>query len=290
MSAYGTAFPATTGTSLTWSNNEVQTITKAGTWTSGTYTLEVVYPDGTSETTAEIALDADAATVKAALAALDNLTADDLTVTGGGLSTTPLVVTFGGAWANTAMPLILVGTASLVGGGTATAVHTAVGRLWTELPTAKKVEKLKRIHKTDSYVPQFAMGAQDSITTELSLSDLKFTIHETDLDALNIGLPSSLLATTPPGAGQVGMETLTSPSAEDIDDTLVQFALVYTGPDRGGFGQIRILYCCKRVLDEDVFAEQGKSRDLPLHFEVFNDPNHDDKPDQWLQYTLPAAS
>ena len=120
-----------TGTAIAQNNNEVQTITPAGTWTSGTYTLEVTYANGTSETTAAIALTATAATIKTALAALNGLTDADLTVTGGPLNATgpvvPVVITFIGAYANTPMAMILINVTGIVGGGTATVAETTGG-------------------------------------------------------------------------------------------------------------------------------------------------------------------
>ena len=73
--------------------NEVQTITITGTPTGGTFTLTFQ-----GETTAAIAYNATAAAVKTALvAASSDLTADDVTVTGGPGPGTPYVVTFIGS-------------------------------------------------------------------------------------------------------------------------------------------------------------------------------------------------
>lgn len=74
--------------------NEVQTLTATGTWSAGTYTLTVM-----GGTTTALAFDATAATVQAAVrlaveAANPTFEGDNITVTGGPLSTTPLVVTF----------------------------------------------------------------------------------------------------------------------------------------------------------------------------------------------------
>lgn len=70
---------------------EVQTLTESGTISGGTYTLTF---DG--ETTAAIAFDATAATVQAALEALDTVGEDNIVVTGGPVHTTPLTITFQG--------------------------------------------------------------------------------------------------------------------------------------------------------------------------------------------------
>ena len=81
----------------TGGTDEVQTLTKTGTWSGGTYTLTVL-----GQTTAAIAYDAVAATIQAAIRAAvalsddeaTRLIGDGITVTGGPLSTTPVVVTF----------------------------------------------------------------------------------------------------------------------------------------------------------------------------------------------------
>lgn len=70
--------------------NEVQTATKTGTWSGGTYDITVL-----GVTAEGVAYDASAAAVKAALVA-EGLDTDDVTITGGPLSTTALVFTFVG--------------------------------------------------------------------------------------------------------------------------------------------------------------------------------------------------
>lgn len=72
---------------------EIQTATKTGTWSGGTFTIALVR-NGETNTTPAIAYNATAATVQAALRALDNIGPAGVTVTGGPLSTTPMVFTF----------------------------------------------------------------------------------------------------------------------------------------------------------------------------------------------------
>lgn len=80
--------------------DEVQTLTKTGTWSGGTYILTVM-----GVPTAALAYDATAATVQTAvraaiaassLSAADKAIGDGITITGGPLSTTPLAFTFNG--------------------------------------------------------------------------------------------------------------------------------------------------------------------------------------------------
>lgn len=77
---------------------EVQTITPT-TVTAGTFTLTITNPiTSVARTTAAIAFNATAATVQAALEALDNVEPGDILVAGGPANTTPLTVTFYGAF------------------------------------------------------------------------------------------------------------------------------------------------------------------------------------------------
>lgn len=98
--------------------NEVQTITVDA--TAGNWNAQF---DG--ETTADVAFNVSAANLKVALAALPNLVAADLTVTGGpgdSGGTTPYVVTFGGQYAATNVSTLVVTDVTLTGGGDATSI------------------------------------------------------------------------------------------------------------------------------------------------------------------------
>jgi hypothetical protein len=263
------SLPAITGATVTWSNNEVQTITKDGTVSGGTATIEVVYPDATSETTAAIAYDADAAAIKSALAALSGLSASDLTVTGGPFSTDPVVITFGGTWANTSMGLCVVDDGSITGGGTLSCARTTAGRLWTEMPDVIKDVKVKYVHKETPHRPAFSSHPTGGTTIDIGVESIEFEIEESDLSAFNLCLASSLLAVTAPGAGQVGMETLTQPLAADADTAVVQLALNFKGPQGGtGWGIIDHYYRCKRIHDYTVSAGQGV-RTIGIKFQVY---------------------
>lgn len=89
--------------------NEVQTVTITGSPTGGTFTLT-----WNSQTTAGIAYNATAATVRTALEALSNIAPGDVTVTGsaGG----PYTVTFGGAYLGDDVAQMTASGASLTGG------------------------------------------------------------------------------------------------------------------------------------------------------------------------------
>ena len=102
--------------------NEQQTITITGTPTGGTFTLTY-----SGQTTAGIAYNASAATVKAALAALSNLDATDMIATGGALPGSAVTIEFTGTLAATNVATMTANGASLTGGTSpAVAITTPV--------------------------------------------------------------------------------------------------------------------------------------------------------------------
>lgn len=108
---------ASTGFYQAWATpvSEVDTITKAGTVTGGTFTITI---DGQVSTA--IAYNASNATILAALNNMPNIQPGDVVLTGGGVagvSTGALTLTFSGNRAGRAMT-IATGSGSLTGGGT----------------------------------------------------------------------------------------------------------------------------------------------------------------------------
>jgi hypothetical protein len=98
---------------------EVQAVTITGAPDGGTFTLTF-----SGQTTTAIAYNATAAAVQAALVALSNIAAGDVTVTGGPGPATPWAVTFAGAYIGTNVAQ-MTATSSLTGGTTpAVAVTT----------------------------------------------------------------------------------------------------------------------------------------------------------------------
>lgn len=94
--------------------NEVQTVTITGTPSGGTFTLTY-----SGQTTSSIAYNATAAAVQTALAALSNIGAGQVTVTGGPGPGTPYVVTFTGTLGGQNVNQ-MTATGSLTGGSTPT--------------------------------------------------------------------------------------------------------------------------------------------------------------------------
>jgi hypothetical protein len=99
--------------------SEVQQVAITGSPTGGNFTLTF---DG--QTTANIAYNANAAAVQSALEALSNLAPGDVTCTGGPLPTTPVVITFGGAYVGTDVTQMTADSTGLTGGTTPTATVT----------------------------------------------------------------------------------------------------------------------------------------------------------------------
>jgi hypothetical protein len=110
--ASGTGAPSA-GTS------EVQTLAVTGTPTGGNFKLQFK-----GQRTAAIAHNAAAAAVVAALEALSNIGSGGVTATGGALPGTDVVITFAGARAARAQPLITVVESALTGGTTPAAAVT----------------------------------------------------------------------------------------------------------------------------------------------------------------------
>lgn len=104
---------------------EVQTITKTGTVSGGDYTITIVQ---TGETTGDIAYDANAAAIQAAIDALPRVGAGNIVVTGGPISTTPATLTYSGPeFVGENVAQATVDSSSLTGGGTYGVTTTTPG-------------------------------------------------------------------------------------------------------------------------------------------------------------------
>jgi hypothetical protein len=100
--------------------NEVQTLSASGTVSGGTFKATW---DG--EQTASVAYNATAAQFQTALLALPNLSAGDVTVTGGPLPAA--VVTFKGNYASQDVSAITIDNTAITGGGTIVVAETTKG-------------------------------------------------------------------------------------------------------------------------------------------------------------------
>lgn len=117
------------GVDINWSDgtDEQQTLTKGGTWSGGTYTITVGTGLGAYTTTA-LAYNANAATIQAALEALASVGTGNVTVSGGPLSTTPVVITFTKQLGNKDVPMVSVDVTLVTGTApTCTPTQTTAG-------------------------------------------------------------------------------------------------------------------------------------------------------------------
>lgn len=291
IAAQSSTLPVITGATVTWSNNEVQSIIKSGTVSGGTCTLTFVHPTtGVEETTGNIAYDATAGTVQAALVALSGIGVSDVVCAGGPWPSSAVTITFQGDLANTPIDTLVVDNTAITGGGTMVVSTTANGRLWTELPDVVKDISIKYAHKAQPHQPAFSPHPTGSTTTHLGVESISFDIEESDLDAFNIGLAAALLATTPAGAGQVGTHTLTQPLPADADAGVYQLALNYKGPQGGtGWGIIDHYYAVKRNHAFDFKA--GESVRTPrITFDVFASSSNSYRCHKMYEYLSAATS
>lgn len=109
--------------------NEVQTLTRTGTVSGGTFTISLTL-EGRTGISQPIAWNATAAAVQAALvkvgASIGQLIkAGDIVVSGD--PATGIIITFQGRLANANLPMLVVNSASLTGGGSVTVAQTTAG-------------------------------------------------------------------------------------------------------------------------------------------------------------------
>jgi hypothetical protein len=112
---------------FTTSANDVQTVTVTGTPTGGTFNLRVYHPYTNASGVAVIPYNASNVVAEGLLRAILGA---NVTVTGGALPGTPLVLTYGGAFAQMPVTLAVLDANALTGGvtPTATIAHTTIGR------------------------------------------------------------------------------------------------------------------------------------------------------------------
>lgn len=102
--------------------NEVQTLAKTGTVSGGTF--KIIFQ---GQTTAAIAFGETAANIITALNLLSNVDSGDITATGGAAGTADVVFTFAGRYAGVDVPLMVVDSSLLTGGGSYNITLTTAG-------------------------------------------------------------------------------------------------------------------------------------------------------------------
>lgn len=142
--------------------SEVQTVTKSGTWSGGTFTLTVL-----GATTDPIAYDANAATIQAALVA-EGVPASYVTVSGGPIGSTPLTLTYSDTLGDVAA--VSCNTASVTGStpgatiatptpGVSSSRHEPM-RLGAPAPTGSLAWK----YQGPAYYDAFVAGTEYALT------------------------------------------------------------------------------------------------------------------------------
>lgn len=286
LAAEDVALPDLNVNTLDFENDEVQTITKTGTVSGGNFTLEFQHPsNGTSETTANIAYDANAATIQAAIIALSMFVSGDVVVTGGPASTNPIVLTFGGNFANTKMPLVAVEDAGITGGGSLASARTTEGRQWSEQPDISSAVEFKPVYEADDHHPVHLMHRTGDTPVAIGIDMVSYEISESDLDAHNIGYAAALKTTTSAGSGTVGREKLVAPGPYNIET--VQLLFQYRGPLETGWGILRRFFRAKRQPDQPFTTDNGL-RKVKIAWKIFADD--DGKCDEWYEYKAAATA
>ncbi|HEX8772598.1 MAG TPA: hypothetical protein VF735_03265 [Pyrinomonadaceae bacterium] len=154
----------TPGVTMNLARNEVQQIAKTGTPTAGTFTITY-----SGQTTTAIAYNASAATIKAALEALSNIAVGDVTVTGGPLPNTAIVVKFRGALAAQNLTQMTFDSTSVTGGTFAVSTTTQGSAGATELDSAPVSGSQINIYLDEAYNDIGTTEIEDNFTAQITL-------------------------------------------------------------------------------------------------------------------------
>lgn len=172
--------------------SEVQTITSTA--TGGTFTLSMTY-EGRTGTTAPIAYNASAATIKAALEGMQRpIAAGDIATVTGTMATS-IVITFGGKLANTNVPLMSIDNASMTG-GTASISQTTAG--------ANKTCAITRATGADLPLVSFVIGYTGDTASykkyyNQAINSVTLNINKGAISQIDIEVVGSTRYTSEPG-------------------------------------------------------------------------------------------
>lgn len=149
---------------------EVQTVTKTGTVTSGTFTITIVE---TGETTAAIQYNDNAATIQAAIAALASIEPGEIVVGGGPISSTPATFTYTGPYfAGKNVAQLTIDSSSLVGGGSYTVTTTTPGAdAVIDIPPAPAGATIADVYLDSSWAALGTNQLLHALTSELQIGD-----------------------------------------------------------------------------------------------------------------------
>jgi hypothetical protein len=166
--------------------NEKQSVTITGSPTGGTFTLTY-----SGQTTAAIAYNANAAAVQSALEALSNIGVGDVTVTGGALPGTAVVVEFTGALAGTNVSQMTA--SSSLTGGSSPAVTIATTQGGAAAQTNQ--ERAVTVAVADEDGAAVSSPTKQAVDTYLqSLREVNFAVHVIDPTYTAVNVTATLKA------------------------------------------------------------------------------------------------
>ncbi len=190
--------------------SEVQTLTKSGTVSGGTFKLSF-----RGRLTAALDHDSTAAEIVAALEALRTVEAGGVTATGGPIHTTPVVVTFAAQLGKRAVPLIALALNSLTGASANIGiVETTPGVDATALGAPKGatlIDSTHAVHYINTGTPDAPVWVQDAVVN-------------TELTALLAAIPTSAVAdvATADGSDPATTQALANALKVKINDLLAK--------------------------------------------------------------------
>lgn len=139
--------------------NEIQTLTIAGTPTGGTFTILAPMGNEAANTTTAIPYEVTAHDIKVRIEALPTIGRGNVVVTGGPLPDLPLTITFSGALAHSDVPKLQIATSTLVG------TPTPVITLTETRNGVSSVDEIVNIGPRDKRYLQEALNRIKPVTT-----------------------------------------------------------------------------------------------------------------------------
>ena len=160
----------TVGQAMGGITSEVQTVTKTGTVSGGTFTITVVE---TGETTAAIQYNDNAATIQAAITALASIEPGEIVVGGGPISTTPATFTYTGPYfAGKNVAQLTVDSSSLTGGGSYTVTTTTPGAdAVIDIPPTPAGATIADVYLDSTWAGLGTTQLVHALTSELQIGD-----------------------------------------------------------------------------------------------------------------------
>lgn len=220
--------------------NEVQTITSTA--TGGTFTLSLTY-EGRTGTTAPIAYNASAATIKAALEAMQRPVASgDITSVSGTMATS-VVITFGGKLGNVNLPLLVIDNTSM-SGGTASISQTTAG--------ANKTCAITRTSGAELPLVSFVIGYRGDTATykkyyNQAVNSVSLNISKGQISSISVEVIGSTRSTAVP--------TFTVPECINYDPIRAVDTRLYVDSNwvTGDTRSITYSYSNNIATDQDAF-------------------------------------